>query len=264
MQTATSNGIAIAYQDHGEGYPVVFIHGALMDHKAWRPQIQAFAADYRLIIPDLRGHGASDYPSVPMSIAQFADDIAGLLDALAIEQALVCGHSLGGMVAQELALRHAERVTALVLADTSYSTSSNPLEAFGTWLAWWTFKLTPIARMAAWSASAQGKHTPEVRDYIERMMNAYVDHRNTYLAIWRATLDFDSRDRLHMIDALTLVLVGSRNRQTHAQGRAIHQRIRGSFFGMVPNAGHMLNWDNPAFFNRTLLDFFAGALALNR
>ena len=107
------------YEVHGEGEPLVLIASMGCDLDSWRLQSGDFSRKYRVITFDNRGCGQSDAPDVPYSIAMMADDTAGLMDALGIDQAHVLGKSMGGQIAQELANRHTDGVRRLTLAATS-------------------------------------------------------------------------------------------------------------------------------------------------
>jgi pimeloyl-ACP methyl ester carboxylesterase len=119
MPKAMVGDIQLYYEEHGRGEPLLLIMGLGASTLSWADQIPAFAREFRVIAFDNRGAGRSDKPAVHYSIAQFADDTAGLMDALAIDSAHVYGQSMGGFIAQELALRHPQRVTTLVLGSTS-------------------------------------------------------------------------------------------------------------------------------------------------
>jgi pimeloyl-ACP methyl ester carboxylesterase len=119
MPKAIVGDIQLYYEEHGRGEPLLLIMGLGASTLSWADQIPAFAREFRVIAFDNRGAGRSDKPAVHYSIAQFADDTAGLMDALAIDSAHVYGQSMGGFIAQELALRHPQRVTTLVLGSTS-------------------------------------------------------------------------------------------------------------------------------------------------
>ena len=111
--------VALDYEVQGEGPALVFVHGAFADRRLWRPQLARFAPARRVVAYDLRGHGATG-PSRQRryGVALFADDLARLLDGLGIERAVLCGSSLGGMIAQLFASRAPERVTGLALVSS--------------------------------------------------------------------------------------------------------------------------------------------------
>jgi pimeloyl-ACP methyl ester carboxylesterase len=109
-------GLALALDVQGDGHAILFIHGFPFDRTMWQP-LMATLTGWRRIAPDLRGLGVSDVPE-SYSIAEYADDLAALLDALHVPQAVVCGLSMGGYVAFELIRRHPAKVRALILAAT--------------------------------------------------------------------------------------------------------------------------------------------------
>ncbi len=111
--------IRLHFDDRGSGQPLLLVHGFPLDHSMWRGQLAALSEKYRVIAPDLRGFGASSVTPGTVTMEQFADDLAGLLDALAIaEPVVLCGLSMGGYVAWQFALRHRTRLAKLILCDT--------------------------------------------------------------------------------------------------------------------------------------------------
>src|SRR4029077_21119 len=118
MSTARVGDIEMYYEEHGSGDPLLLVMGLAADSTAWMFQLPDFARHYRTIVFDNRGVGRSSKPAGPYTIHQMADDAAGLLDALDVRRAHVVGVSMGGMIAQELALRHPARVRGLVLGCT--------------------------------------------------------------------------------------------------------------------------------------------------
>ena len=119
MPHLRSNGINLYYEEHGSGDPLLLIMGFTVSSIGWYWNVPAFAQDFRTIVFDNRGVGQSDKPDVPYSMSMFADDTAGLLDGLGINQAHVFGISMGGMIAQEFALRYPQRVKTLSLGCTN-------------------------------------------------------------------------------------------------------------------------------------------------
>lgn len=112
---ATVNGIQIAYERRGRGTPLLLVHGFPLDHSIWEPVVPLLETDFDLILPDLRGFGASEAPSAEAAMDDFAADLAGLLDHLGVEKAAVAGHSMGGYVTLALARAWPERLTGLGL-----------------------------------------------------------------------------------------------------------------------------------------------------
>src|SRR5579884_2061132 len=128
MPKIKAGEININYEIFGQGEPLLLIMGFGMPGRAWLPRIPRFAG-FRVIIYDNRGTGESDHPDQPVyAIAQMADDAGALLRALDIPRAKICGFSMGGMIAQELALRHPEQVTKAVFGCTTAGGPSAQME----------------------------------------------------------------------------------------------------------------------------------------
>ena len=251
----TRDGVNLAFEYEDEGYPtVVLIHGAYLSLSEWRPQRAALNGISSLFV-DLRGHGRSDRGGYPYSVATFGDDLLQLFDHLNLNSVVLCGHSLGGMVAQQLALYAPERVAKLVLADTSYGVRSTWHEALLTDLALPMFNLVPIAWQARLFADQIGKYSADARRYVQAEISRHEQDPKNYRDVWRAVAQFDGYDALSQIRCRALVMVGARNKQTHAQARAMKERIAQCELVYIEKAGHMLNWDNAPQFNRALLEF---------
>src|SRR5690349_19280355 len=118
MKTITVNGIELAYRDEGTGEPLLLIHAFPLSGAVWERQIEGLSSERRVIAPDLRGFGATRLGQGAPSMDQYADDLAGLLDQLELEQVALGGLSMGGYIAFAFLRRHRERVRALILADT--------------------------------------------------------------------------------------------------------------------------------------------------
>jgi pimeloyl-ACP methyl ester carboxylesterase len=124
MDTILLNGFKLAYERRGRGKPLVLLHGYPLDHSIWEPVIPLLENDFELILPDLRGFGESGMPAGLFGMAEYAADIAALLDALDIWQAAIAGHSMGGYTALAFVRAYPQRMMGLglvasqVLADT--------------------------------------------------------------------------------------------------------------------------------------------------
>ena len=122
MPTTTINGVNLYFERHGEqGEPLVLVHGYTGDTTDWRHQVPEFAREYQLLIFDLRGHGKSEAPQdrTAYTVDQMADDTEALVTEVGFERYHLLGHSMGGAVAQEIALRRPRRLFSLTLEDTS-------------------------------------------------------------------------------------------------------------------------------------------------
>lgn len=111
-------GWRLFYEDRGEGPPVLLIHSVLMDHTIFEPQVEALAGSYRLITPDLRGHGRSEHRAEERTLWDLMEDQVALLDTLGIERAVWGGVSIAGPVSLRAAIRYPDRVTGLLLMST--------------------------------------------------------------------------------------------------------------------------------------------------
>jgi pimeloyl-ACP methyl ester carboxylesterase len=114
-------GIALEVEDHGDGVPVVLLHGFPLSSEMWTPIRTAVEQAARLITPDLRGFGGSDKPQGDYGMETLAGDVLRLADRIGVERFVLGGHSMGGYVALRLAASHAERLTGLILIDTRAS-----------------------------------------------------------------------------------------------------------------------------------------------
>ena len=115
QQTAKVNGIEMYYESHGAGEPLVLLHGFNSSGQTWRPVLEEFARHYRVIVPDLRGHGSSTNPTGEFTHRQSARDVYALLDSLGVKQFRAMGISTGGMTLLHMATTQGERVEAMVL-----------------------------------------------------------------------------------------------------------------------------------------------------
>lgn len=268
MPFATVNGVRLHYEVHGEGPPMVLSHGYTASLRMWDGQMGPLSRRYRVVVYDTRGHGESDAPADmdAYSIATFADDQAALMDHLGIERAIIGGLSMGGMVAQEFALRYPDRVEALLLCDTGAGMQvgafANPemrerMAAFREQMAALA-RERGMAAVAEWMRKNPQGPRPEgpipegVRRHLEGVARMSVDgwlggaHA---LQTWPGVAE-----RLPEITAPTLVVIAELDNLRPA-GEIIHRRILGSRQALITGSPHgSCLWKTDAF-NRALLDF---------
>ncbi|HEY7857603.1 MAG TPA: alpha/beta fold hydrolase [Candidatus Nanopelagicales bacterium] len=243
----------VAWCESGTGPLALFLHGLGGDRHSWDPQLAELADIRRCIAWDMPGYGAS--PGLPDSLDALADAAAALIVGVGAEEADVVGLSLGGMVAQHLALRHPRLVRTLTLLDTS--------PAFGldgtTKEQWLATRVGPLSEAAtppdvarAIVADMVGPDCPDdVRAAVVRSMQAVPPA--SLQAACAALVEHDVRESLHQIDLSVLVMVGALDPETPVSyARAIADRIPGARLLVVEGAGHLLNLENPGRVNAEL------------
>jgi pimeloyl-ACP methyl ester carboxylesterase len=270
MTIARVNGIELYYEEHGqpEGEPVLLIMGYLLNGAAWGMQIEALASRYQVIAFDNRGAGRSSQPEGPYTIGEMVDDTLGLLDHLGIASAHVVGASMGGMIAQELALRHPQRVRSLVLMCTS---PGGPRSAGYE-------RLLEQTQMTLDMQDLTEGQTPErLRDYALQMFTPrFLENPGPgFLAMVVSTAQYpatiagmhgqahairghDTYERLPQVTVPTLVLAGTDDVMVDARNAAIlAERIPGAKLVMFDGLRHGFNAERPDDVNAVLLDFLA-------
>ncbi|WP_217140304.1 alpha/beta fold hydrolase [Streptomyces sp. AC627_RSS907] len=267
MNSTTVRGATIEYDDSGPsgGLPLLLIHGHPFNRTLWAPQVTALtAAGYRVVTPDLRGYGRSSVTPGKVLLADFADDLAALLDHLAIERAVVGGVSMGGQITMEFQARHPDRVRALVLSDTSAPAETAEGKEFRNRLAdrllaegMDGYAHEVIDKMlASYNVAA----LPDVTARVLAMMRA-TDPRGAAAALRGRAERRDYRDVLAAVRAPVLVVVGSDDVYTPvAEAESIRRLVPHSTLAVIEKAGHLPGVERPERFNAALLDFLAARL----
>ncbi len=263
MPKARVGDIEMYYMEAGAGQPLVLIMGFGGDHAAWGFQLGAFAERYRVIAFDNRGAGQTDAPDRPCTIPLMADDTLGLMDALSIDRAHLLGVSMGGMIAQELALAHPHRVRSLHLGCT-LARPDGYSRARG---AAWTEIRTGLSPEAALRAIFPWLFAPstynERPEFVEQLLqkalaNPYRQSLTGFLRQRSAIEAHDTLGRLGAIRSPTLVSVGEDDILAPPRfSRELATRIPGAELRIVEGAGHVYFWERPETFNALCLDFLA-------
>ncbi len=275
MSTAQINGIDLYYEEHGSGDPLLLIMGLAADSVAWMFQLPEFSQHYRTLVFDNRGVGRSSKPAGPYSIAQMADDAAGLLDRVGIERAHVVGVSMGGMIAQELALRHPRRVRGLVLACTYAKPDTgverqfeSSLTAFGGSrgdsgeLKVDLGALDPMMFFqhllpTVFNAQFIMTELPKLMQVFSGALQ-YGFSMDAILAQVVATQRHDTTERLDQIKSPTLVLTGDSDLLIPPScSDTLAATIPGAKLVKISGGSHGFNFETPEVFNREVLGFLA-------
>lgn len=241
------NGARLAYGDFGEGPAILFVHGFMLDRTMWRGQVEAIEG-WRRIAPDLRGHGLSEAPERGFSMADYADDLAALLDSLGVGRTVVCGLSMGGYVAFEFLRQHRERVAGLVIMDARAEADSPERCARRNIMIARALETgsRALADELAPKFLAEGAPDDVTKQLREMMRCTSLNGIIGALAAMR-----DRPDNTPLLRTLatvpTLLLIGECDARTpRASMQAMADRIAGARFEVVPDAGHLPPLENPA------------------
>jgi 3-oxoadipate enol-lactonase len=259
MNFITANDVRLAYQVDGlaDAPALVLVNSLGTDLRMWEPQVPLLSRRFRIVRYDCRGHGASDAPPGEYTLEQLGHDLLVLLDALHIEQAYVCGLSLGGLVTLWLASRHPDRVARAVFADTaarigtreSWTTRIDLVKAGG---------MGAIRDMVLARFLSEGfrSHYAEVALKIGKMLEA--TNPEGYRGACAALRDADLRDALAAIRSPSLIMVGELDEATPpAQAQELHTGIKGSKLVILRKAAHLANVEQPEAFNTAIQAFLA-------
>jgi pimeloyl-ACP methyl ester carboxylesterase len=261
MPKAKVDDIQLYYEEHGRGEPLLLIMGLGASTRSWSEQIPTFGREFRVIAFDNRGAGRSAKPAMRYNIALFADDATGLMDALGIDSAHVYGQSMGGFIAQELALRHPQRVRTLLLGSTScggrHAVAASPENLAGIGM---------MNVLAPREAAEKGLPLLYSGEFIARHRDALIQRslREAELrpppdALGRqvqAAVRHNTFDRLADIHCPTLVITGSDDKIVPAaNSRILAERIPHAELAVLPGAGHGYLVEMAAESNTIVLEF---------
>lgn len=256
---ATSGDVRIVYELRGDGPPVLLVHGLGYARWGWEPVVDGLAERLRVCLFDNRGIGESDSPEGPYSARTMAEDAVAVLDAAGLERAHVVGTSLGGMVAQELALGWPERVDRLVLVCTTAGLQGVPMpeQTVRLFASAGTLPVEEALRRFVENSLAPGAE-PELveRIYERRLANPFG------LAGWQAQaaagMSFDSFDRLGAIAAPTLVMHGTEDAVIDIRNsELLAQRIPDARLEIFEGGGHLFMWEQPERFVEAVTEFLS-------
>ncbi len=242
--------------------PLLCIHGLGYERHGWGPGLARIAGEREVILLDNRGIGASDVPPGPYTVAQLAADAHAVLDAAGVERADVLGVSLGGMIAQELALTYPGSVGRLVLACTTPGVRGHAMPARTVRLFATIGGLEPATALRQLIENSLADSTvrrrPELIEEVYRYRIAHPPALPGWQAQAAAGATFDALDRLEAIRAPTLVLHGTDDHVIDVRNaELLARRIDGARVELVPDAGHLFFWEEPERFAASVLGFLA-------
>jgi len=254
------NGVDLSYRDDGNRRPaILLIHGHPFNCSMWQPQIDFLKADYRVVVPNLRGYGQSSLAngSRETRLETFAADNLALMDALGVRKFVLGGLSLGGQIALEIVRQAPERVEALLLCDTFASLDSSAGKQWRFMMAdrleregMEAFAREELTRMIT---PANAERLPDVAAHVMKMMTTTLP-AGAAAALRGRAQRIDYIPMLREIRVPTLVIVGQEDFHTPVElmRRELSEGIAGAKFVIIEGAGHMPNLEQSKVFNEVL------------
>src|SRR6266481_1442680 len=267
MPTARVNGINIFYEEAGEGTPLIFVHEFAGEAKSWHLQMRFFARRYRCIAFNARGYPPSDVPHDPKAYSQelAAADILGLLDALGIKKAHICGLSMGGYAVLHFGLRWPERAFSLVIAGAGYGSVRGETEKFRRDVAETADRFERDGMKAVAEFYTKGPTRVQFMDKDPAGWQEFYDmfcaqsaqgHALTMRGVQMSRPSvYELEDGMERMTVPTLIMTGDEDEPCLEPGIFMKRKIPSSALVVMPKAGHTINLEDPDAFNRAVLDF---------
>ena len=250
------NGTGLGFELFGDsGLPVVLIHGFGLNRSTWLEMVETSMSDYQVILPDVRGHGESDAPEGAYPMSLLADDIAGLLDHLEIEKAVICGHSMGGYIALAFADRYPERLLGLGLI-TSRSGSDSAEKRQGR------YRLVEEVRergsvVLAESLSKRITKDPVLQKWVYDLILTTHPQGIIGAALGMAERP-DRTEMLRRLDRPVLVAAGAEDQIVPLEeARKIADLLQLGTFVEIPDAGHLPMMETPFILSEAIMSTFS-------
>ncbi|MGC8657640.1 MAG: alpha/beta fold hydrolase [Desulfomonilaceae bacterium] len=261
MPYCQQDKLNIYYEIHGQGSPLVMIRGLGSNADHWYAQTEFFAKFFKVLIFDNRGIARSSDPGEDYTVPAMAADTVGLMDALKLKMAYVMGLSMGGMIAQELAINYPDRIKGLVLVCTHCggSRQTQPSAEVSALFKEMVYENSPEAKVNA-ATTLFHLHTlknfPEIPKYYSDVSLKNPASTEILIKQWGAVLQHDTYSRLPRIGAPTLVLSGDGDVLIPPENsKILAERIPNAELEIVPNAGHQVLIEQAALCNEAILNF---------
>ena len=252
--TVIANDLTIYYEESGSGDPLILLHGSMGSSAVWHPYLPVFAAHGQVIAPDLRDHGRTtftpDFDLAKMA-AQNAADVVGLLDALAIDRAVLCGWSRGGVIALRTAYLYPDRVSGLIVGGV-------------------TLEVTDAMRATLYAMGLDGPGQPNlaraqqtIPDIVARWQQTHVQTEDHYIRLIERmshgmfkSATMPSKAELATIETSTLIVWGDRDQFLPVeQAVTLYRWMPTAQLAVIPNADHMVTRTHQAEFGRIVTNF---------
>jgi pimeloyl-ACP methyl ester carboxylesterase len=254
------DGITTYYERKGNGRPLMLVAGLAADNAFWIPSVDALAARYDLVMPDNRGAGRTTPLDATTNIRTMADDCIALADRLGLAKFSIAGHSMGGMIALDCAIRHPMRIDRVVLASSTARASAWNNDLFGTWAALFERLDRPLwfRNLFYWVLSPAFLDNTRGFDALVQLAATY-PYQQTPVALAnqvKAIAGFDASAQLSAIAARTLVMAGTRDIVFRIEDAAAFAKsIPHATFAPIEGAAHSFPIESPQEFTQRVIDF---------
>ncbi len=267
MSTARVNGLSLFYEETGQGTPLVFVHEFAGEARSWHLQVRFFARRYRTIAYNARGYPPSDVPEDPKAYSQdqAVDDIRGLLDALGIRKAHICGLSMGGYATLHFGLRYPERALSLVVAGAGYGSLPGDRERFRRDVEETALRFERDGMKAVAEFYTKGPTRVQFMDkdpvgwrelYDMFCAQSARGHALTMRGVQMTRPSvYELEAGMERMTVPTLIVTGDEDEPCLEPALYMKRKIRSSGLVVIPKAGHTVNLEDPEAFNRAVLDF---------
>lgn len=227
-----ANELNLYYEEQGQGTPLLLIHGGALTGDSWQPYLAAFAAHYRVITPDSRGHGRTANPTGRMSFGLLADDMVALVQALDLQQPLIYGYSDGGQVALEIGMRYPDLPQALIVGGAHLELTEGSRK--------WVRSILGDAQSPDVDTGQFERDNPDFAAMLQQIHgpHGWKTLLKQIKPMWNASLNYTADD-FARVAAPTLVLLGDRDDFVPVEdGAAMYRLLPHAEFAVVPGAGH--------------------------
>jgi len=266
MPKVLVNNVNLYYEEAGSGIPILFVHEFAGDWRSWEPQVRFFSSRYRAITFSARGYLPSDVPNSPEAYSQDLQvaDVKGLLDALKIDKAHICGLSMGSYTTLLFGLKHPERARSLTIAGSGYGSGRNR-EEFHRRVTETAEKMMREGMKAVSEVYSQGPTRVQLQNKNprawEEFRRQFEEHSAmgsayTFLGVQRQRPSVtDLGQQLKALSLPALIMLGDEDEPGMEGSLFMKRHIPRAGLEVYPRCGHPLNLEEPERFNRSLLDF---------
>jgi len=266
MPKILGNGIHLYYEEEGRGIPILFVHEFAGDWRSWEPQVRFFSSRYRAITFSARGYLPSDVPDSPEAYSQDlqVEDLKGLMDALRIDQAHICGLSMGSYTTLLFGSKYPDRARSLTIAGSGYGSGKNRQE-FHQRVAEMADKMLQGGMKAVSEGYAQGPARVQLQNKNprawEEFRRQFEEHSAkgsafTFLGVQRQRPSItDLGDQLQKMTPPVLIILGDEDELGIEGSFFMKRNIPRAGLEVFPRSGHVVNLEEPERFNRSVLDF---------